>query len=227
MVSIDAPVSGNGSSLPPSLSRRSSRPTTIQIDQAQWSPDCVVDASSSPDSARLKIPAKQVQNGQYSTAAAVNSPLSASYHTPAQSPFIAPRMQNQPLHSPCFVHSHLDKGASLADWLRTRKSGTNNTANGIDGTTGLRDEMPPLTAGGPLYGMQHVEPSLTDPVLGVEDEDDSYDSGSLTRQLAETAVGVREMSKQLGERPRVSLGWIGRLMHLKAGRECAQIFRLC
>lgn len=30
------------------------------------------------------------------------------------------------------------------------------------------------------------------------DEDDQY-GGSLTKQLAETAVGVREMSKQLGE----------------------------
>lgn len=30
------------------------------------------------------------------------------------------------------------------------------------------------------------------------DEDDEEYSGSLTRQLAETAVGVREMSKQLG-----------------------------
>lgn len=32
---------------------------------------------------------------------------------------------------------------------------------------------------------------------GSEDDDDPH-SGSLTRQLAETAVGVREMSKQLG-----------------------------
>jgi NAD+ kinase len=29
--------------------------------------------------------------------------------------------------------------------------------------------------------------------------DDDDDTGSLTRQLAETAQGVREMSKQLGE----------------------------
>lgn len=203
MVSIDPPVSANGSPLPPSLSRRNSRPSTIQIDQAQYAPDCIVDSSSSPDTAHLNVPAKQLQNRQ-STAAAVNSPLSASYHTPATSPFIAPKMQNQPLHSPCFVHSHLDKGASLADWLRTRKSGLdyhNPNANGINGTlSGPRDEVQPMTtSSGDLYGVQYPEPAPMEPVLGVEDDEDY--GGSLTRQLAETAVGVREMSKQLGEQP--------------------------
>lgn len=109
------------------------------------------------------------------------------------------------MHSPCFVHSHLDKGASLADWLRTRKTSTSTiTSNGHDGTNDRepREEMQPLTnASGSLNAIQHAEPSQSNFGLmsAEEDLDDGY-GGSLTRQLAETAVGVREMSKQLGKR---------------------------
>lgn len=43
---------------------------------------------------------------------------------------------------------------------------------------------------------------------GNEDDDDPH-GGSLTRQLAETAVGVREMSKQLGRLLRTQRGASG------------------
>ena len=49
-----------------------------------------------------------------------------------------------------------------------------------------------------VFGVQHSENNTSKVVPGVvDDESDDY-AGSLTRQLAETAVGVREMSKQLG-----------------------------
>lgn len=51
--------------------------------------------------------------------------------------------------------------------------------------------------------------------------DDDDDTGSLTRQLAETAQGVREMSKQLGE-----YLWSFTLLSRYQGvHECDQKFR--
>jgi NAD+ kinase len=96
-------------------------------------------------------------------------------------------------HSPCFVHSHLDKGASLADWLSTKQSHTNRAGN--VGVSKSLQRQPKDQA----FGVHYPEYTSTDPVLAaVVDEEEDY-GGSLTRQLAETAVGVREMSKQLGK----------------------------
>lgn len=67
-----------------------------------------------------------------------------------------------------------------------------------------------------LFGIQHADPSPYVPSLGVEEEEHDY-GGSLTRQLAETAVGVREMSKQLGEQGFLILGHRRNLIRI-AGR---------
>ncbi|KAG6331552.1 hypothetical protein ID866_7537 [Astraeus odoratus] len=88
-----------------------------------------------------------------------------------------------PKRSPCFVHSHLDKVASLQDWLHQREK----EVLGIDL--------------GVAKSLQRTKPDLQytkgpDPVISSDDED--AHGGSLTRQLAETAVGVRELSRQLG-----------------------------
>lgn len=90
--------------------------------------------------------------------------------------------------SPCFVHSQLDKGASLAEWLRNRQK---HTIDNRDVTV--------------AKSLQHRGPTRADilasPPQAVEpednDDDDGY-GGSLTKQLAETANSVREWSKQLG-----------------------------
>ncbi|QRW25093.1 ATP-NAD kinase [Rhizoctonia solani] len=78
------------------------------------------------------------------------------------------------LKSPCFVHSLLDKGASLSDWLKQQP----------------QPHLPHPMPSPPVSGSSS-EPDYDD------EEEEEY-SSSLTRQLAETAVGVREMSKQLG-----------------------------
>lgn len=83
------------------------------------------------------------------------------------------------LKSPCFVHSQLEKGATLTDWL---KQGHASSPLGVSKSLGS-----PL-----LHGS-------SSPVN--EDEEDEAYRNSLTRQLAETAVGVREMSKALGNVP--------------------------
>lgn len=75
------------------------------------------------------------------------------------------------LKSPCFVHSHLDASVSLAQFIQRKRYDENNKPS-------RKDAVP--------------EQSQNQ----VDDEDGH--GNSLTSQLAETAIGVREMSKQLG-----------------------------
>ncbi|KAG8760486.1 hypothetical protein FRC11_000332 [Ceratobasidium sp. 423] len=99
--------------------------------------------------------------------------LDEDHNTPHLKSSPLPKALQGALKSPCFVHSLLDKGVSLGDWLKQNQ------------------------------GQQQPQPMPSPPVSGsssepdYEDDEDEY-SSSLTRQLAETAVGVREMSKQLG-----------------------------
>lgn len=104
-----------------------------------------------------------------------------------------------PSKSPCFVHSHLDKGASLQDWLHAKEGEVLGTDVGV--ARSLQQPQRPR-----YQSNQAVSPpvelpcrdSATHTLYSNEDDDDPH-SGSLTKQLAETAVGVREMSKQLGK----------------------------
>lgn len=101
---------------------------------------------------------------------------------------------SQTLASPCFVHSHLDN--SLSDYLERDGvvgNGPGRKRKGSKGTKGSTSEG--------LGGESTVdEGGQSDTVAeeeGSEYEDDELPS--LTRQLAQTAVSVRELSKQLGE----------------------------
>lgn len=103
-----------------------------------------------------------------------------------------------PTKSPCFVHSHLDKGASLQDWLHTKEHDVLGIDVGV--ARSLQQSQRPR-----YQSNQTVSPPVEFPcrdgtarVLSCNEDDDDPHSGSLTKQLAETAVGVREMSKQLG-----------------------------
>ncbi|KZT56181.1 ATP-NAD kinase [Calocera cornea HHB12733] len=138
--------------------------------------------------------------------------------------------------SPCFVHSLLDKGVSLAEWLRENSappsgavtpltpppgSGYQSAPNlpqlaqmgmGKDGLPHL--PLPPHANGAgsgllSVAGMnramireasQEAEDALSGSAAETEEDDEDEDEHmeSLTKQLADTAVGVREMSKQLG-----------------------------
>lgn len=121
--------------------------------------------------------------------------------------------------SPCFVHSYLDKGASLADWLK----GKQTNMMGVPSPLSPRTAPPPPLYSSPgqnsfhassgKHGVPHHPHAqavhsampLPQPQLSPgsspdsEEYDEDEDGASITRQLAETAVGVREMSKQLGE----------------------------
>jgi hypothetical protein len=84
----------------------------------------------------------------------------------------------------------------------TADSGTNASTNGsaqLEGRVDL-EQQPKVVPSQPVsIGQNRPESSFGNSLVPSGDLSDTEDGGSLTRQLAETASGVREMSKQLGE----------------------------
>jgi len=162
-------------SIRPSLSRRGSRPSSLHLDsQSEWNPDILVEEASPQLLKKLNGGSTLSPNSQdhiitptSSSASSLPSNLMNGRH-------------HKPLDSPCFVHSQLDKGASLTEWLRNK-----NEDVGIAGTLQRNSEHSPPTTVSSASGSE------------ISIDDDDY-GASLTKQLAETAVGVRELSKQLG-----------------------------
>jgi hypothetical protein len=126
--------------------------------------------------------------------------------------------------SPCFVHSLLDHGASYSSWLeqsprpRSPDSGQGSSINGDNvgnggvpqrtphpqGMQGKRLQYPPDTNVNDLglaKALDIQDDATRTRVRAAQlefDSSDEDDGHSITKQLAETAVGVRELSKQLG-----------------------------
>ncbi|KAL0580325.1 hypothetical protein V5O48_001662 [Marasmius crinis-equi] len=164
--------------LAPSLHRRGSRPSSLQLDsQVEWAPDVIVEESSPVSTRKPNGQANRMERESTvkPVTSAPGSQENHSHHTRPQ----------RPMDSPCFVHSQLDKG-NLADWLRNKQSG-------ILGSEPLDGHLYNTNNG---YSSQSSPSSISAGTTSYE-EDSDYGS-NLTRQLAETAVGVREMSKQLG-----------------------------
>ncbi|KAK4705427.1 NAD+ kinase, partial [Phenoliferia sp. Uapishka_3] len=150
-------------------------------------------------SSRLPIP--QVTHRNVSATSAALSPSHS--HTGVTSSTAAPPLvsRSPSVGSPCFVHSHLDnslsgfinKKDSQAAALRRKKS----TAAAL----GSKGKEPAAKVNG--VAESSLEEDSDTASEGKCSNDDVLDDGeeegpSLTRQLAETAVSVREMSKQLG-----------------------------
>lgn len=174
--------------IPPSLSRRNSRPTSLHIDrtqQADWNPD--IEVTTSPDVA------KKVLNGAPSLGPLTQDPTVVP---PSPKALQSPAHQHMPhihkpdkaIQSPCLVHSQLDQAAQLTDWLKNKQSIIDSSDVGV--AKSLLTSPGALTS--PSGRSTSTESSNTS-----DGEDDEF-VGSLTKRLAETAVGVREMSKQLG-----------------------------
>jgi len=165
--------------IPPSLSRRNSRPSSLRIDrkQSDWNPDIELFARS-PDLAKKTHGATPSPQ-----------PITQVPTIVAPSPAKVPLQTLTPVTSPCFVHSHLDKGAQLTDWLKNKQPS-------VDSSVGVaRSLQHPASS-------SRSSTTLSPQTSAFETSNDSGDDdefvGSLTKRLAETAVGVREMSKQLG-----------------------------
>lgn len=196
----------------PSLSRRGSRPTNLRIQQsagAQWNSDVVLDDQHSPNgmSANTKVstPATAVPhingktaiNGEQqlagNVAAALSSavaPVSAGAIKSPRPPHLQSQSQASPMRSPCFVHSQL-QGPSFTEWLRVKH---------LNATQEARVDAPPRAGVANAIGASYPDGTISDGPLvqAYMDPEEDESVNSLTKQLAETAVGVREMSKQLG-----------------------------
>ena len=153
------------------------------------------------------------------TPSAGSSTVTQRHYSPSAAASEHPTPSHQKQHSlslksPCFVHSFLDKGASLADWLKSKQ----NTMMGVPSPLSQETASPdtysnariptPYTNEIKHPRPQHHYVQATHPAMPLPQpqyspastpDSEDEDAASLTRQLAETAVGVREMSKQLGE----------------------------
>ncbi|KAG5646275.1 hypothetical protein DXG03_003871 [Asterophora parasitica] len=167
----------------PSLSRRGSRPTSIHIsNQGEWTSDIVLEESS-PNVIKK-------QNGALSPPNAPQDPSTTPRSTLLPQPEAMRSLQHhpKPMDSPCFVHSQLDKGASLTEWLRTKQHALiGNDHVGVSRSLQTQTD----------HSLNGSATTFATPTIDSDSDGDGYRE-SLTKQLAETAVGVREMSKQLG-----------------------------
>lgn len=202
----------------PSLSRRSSRPSNLRIQQSlsDWKPDIVLDNGQSPDASTL-------MHGAANQAATTNkgsTPLTAvplnsskpamngdSRMTNGLAPahpvaIIGPKSPRPPhpqqaiapMRSPCFVHSQL-QGPSFTEWLKVKQQKASQESR-IDGPPKVVEDVHHIGQG---YQNGIVSSPRYEEGYYQHEEDEEETAGSLTKQLAETAVGVREMSKQLGK----------------------------
>ncbi|KAH9485278.1 ATP-NADH kinase YEF1 [Psilocybe cubensis] len=171
----------NKSVIAPSLSRRSSRPSSLHIDrkQSDWNPDIEL-WTTSPDVTKKANGNPLPPPVSLDPTVIPSSPK--NIHPPHQhTPSI------KPVNSPCFVHSQLDKGAHLTDWLKNKQNFVDSSDVGVArnlqhlGSPGQSSTFSPQAS---AFSSTH-------------DSDEDEFVGSLTKRLAETAVGVREMSKQL------------------------------
>lgn len=168
---------GLGAVIPPSLSRRNSRPSSLRIDrkQSDWNADIELFTPSPAKKTHEATPSSQL----ITQAPTIVAPSSAK----------SPLQTLKPVISPCFVHSHLDKGAQLTDWLKNKQPF-------VDSSVGVARSLQHPASSGPS------STTLSPQTSAFETNNDSGDDdefvGNLTKRLAETAVGVREMSKQLG-----------------------------
>lgn len=155
--------------LPESLRRRPS--LQIDLSPSDWNPDIEVYTISPNKTNGIQTLPSMAEDPTFVQAQPLVTLPSASQNHKSDT-------------SPCFVHSHLDKGTLLADWLRNKHHVVDNSDVGV--AKSLQLLTPNRTAQMSTFGS------------GYESNDEDEFSGSLTKQLADTAVGVREMSKQLG-----------------------------
>ncbi|KAG1745339.1 uncharacterized protein EDB91DRAFT_1050050 [Suillus paluster] len=194
----------------PSLSRRNSRPSLLSSLSSLsslhtniiWHHDVVVEQQSPATVAKTLArlspgcnnPTTAVRRDFIVAPPSIESPRSNSSSSLSCSPSTTSPIsmpidhRNLSAKSPCFVHSHLDKGASLQDWLEVHAKENELIGSDVGVARALQQRQHTVELPCPDGGSH---------TLSEDDESDSY-GGNLTKQLAETAVGVREMSKQLG-----------------------------
>lgn len=215
----------------------------------QSSPAASTDSTTSTTSSSLQngtppdhLPTPLMSSNKSAMLAAEPSPRNLRLST-AVAPHSSHLHPHQPHHtvyqalkSPCFVHSLLEKGASFSDWLHRSQHNRQTSTADVPAPVPYQAESHPRlpsrtpTQLHPATTNRLTEPSPPSDLEDFKDGDEEEDSSSsLTRQLAETAVGVRELSKQLGEREFYFVGRVERNFivhcHNQAARAFGQISR--
>ena len=204
-------------------------------------PEAALKASPAPSSFPWPPPSSVAPLPTVSRIAGPVTEYNSSYsitHPPyPMPPTCGPNNHGMP--SPCFVHSLLDHGASYSSWLEqsphpgSPDSGKGSSVNGDSVHDGMQQQPlheislkdqhplrpPDANAGGlglaTAIDMQDDEARARIRAAQSEfDSSDSDDGHSLTKQLAETAVSVRELSKQLGTTVNFIICSSGRLWRL-------------
>lgn len=206
------------------------RPQSLALEQtpSDWHCDLVLDEQSSPaastdttstSSSSLQngsppnqLPSPQMSSSQSAMIASEPSPRNLRLSTAVMphSSHLHPHHPHhtvyQALKSPCFVHSLLEKGASFSDWIHRSQHNRSISTADVPAPAPYQAEPHPRlpshtpTQLHPAATNRLTEPSPPSDLEDFKDGDEEDSSSSLTRQLAETAVGVRELSKQLGKR---------------------------
>lgn len=164
---------------------------------SDWTPGIVLDPQQSPEISSGKA---QGGNGTHTstngtkvngTAVTIEGPPLLS-NTPTITHHSVPipqpphRVPSPAIASPCFLHSKL-QGPSLMDWLGSFVSPDQNETRGRAGENGHVHQ-------------DGTASDYSDPHSPYGDDDDERQyAPSITKQLAATAVGVREVSKKLGQ----------------------------
>ena len=165
-------VVGQPMHIPESRRNNSTRPSPeIDPGRSGWNPDIELSTTSPP---------LTKTNGIQTALLMTQDPTIVQVPTSVTPP--SDSQNHKPAHSPCFVHSHLDKGTLLSDWLRNKHHHVVESSD-----VGVAKSLQHLTS-----------PPQSHFKSGHDNNDENEFIGSLTKQLADTAVGVREMSKQLG-----------------------------
>lgn len=210
--SVPASVIGAINAGIPVVHRRTSKPHAIEVSHATdpdtipvqenspvYSPATHHHASSSPLSGRTPRPSNaqaphpSLLRPTDSTLVTGNDNMPTTY---SSSPSAA-------TNSPCFVHSLLDHGASFSNWLGRNNDRPRSPDSG-KGSSVSSTDVPHIPHGADLSTTKpldnlHEKHVHRVPQYDFDSRSSSDDEGnSLTKQLAETAVGVRELSKQLG-----------------------------
>lgn len=182
------------------LSRRSSRPQMIQIAQpeGQYHLDTVI---GTPNLDLQHLPSNHILHSLAPALQGAHIPGDGTVASAVPHRISSPKPHTLAPKSPCFVHSLLDKGISLTDWLRE----TTASEPPVIDSQQDRDSQNRRQSQTTSRSSSSItsSPSQDGSSLGfipspTEFDDDEDSAGNLTRQLAATAIGVREMSKQLG-----------------------------
>lgn len=175
------------------LSGRSHRPRLrLQHSSGEWTSDVVLDNSQRTSTSMTPHATHNPPDIDKSASASLQQ---SQYLSQLRSPKLP--------KSPCFVHSLLDRGVSFQEWLQQTRAANIGVAKSI-----LSPETaPPMSddaearrsSSGSSFDKPPTDLESVQEEDFEEETDDFEGTSSLTRQLAETAVGVREMSKQLGK----------------------------